>query len=45
MAGFGALAGATALWVPFTVFGGAMMLLMVLPLSNRVFRTMTLRST
>lgn len=45
MAGFGALAGATALWVPFTVFGGAMKLLMVLPLSNRVFRTMTLRST
>jgi MFS family permease len=45
MAGFGALAGATALWVPFTVFGGAMMLLMGLPLSNRVFRTMTLRST
>ncbi|KJL46557.1 Enterobactin exporter EntS [Microbacterium hydrocarbonoxydans] len=45
MAGFGALAGATVLWVPFTVFGGAMMLLMVLPLSNRVFRTMTLRST
>lgn len=45
MAGFGALAGATALWVPFTVFGGAMMLLMVLPLSNRVFRSMTLRST
>lgn len=43
MAGFGALASATALWVPFTVFGGAMMALMLLPLSTRTFRTLTLR--
>ncbi|AZH78393.1 MFS transporter [Microbacterium sp. Y-01] len=44
MAGFGMLASATALWVPFAVFGGAMMALMLLPLSNRTFRTMSLRS-
>lgn len=44
MAGFGALASATALWVPFTLFGVAMMALMILPLSNRTFRTMSLRT-
>lgn len=44
MAGFGALASATALWVPFTLFGVAMMALMILPLSNRTFRTMSLRA-
>ncbi|PKQ35946.1 MAG: MFS transporter [Actinobacteria bacterium HGW-Actinobacteria-11] len=44
MAGFGALASLTSLWVPFTLFGGAMMALMILPLSNRTFRTMALRS-
>ena len=44
MAAFGALATATALWVPFAVFGGAMMALMALPLRNRVFREMTLRT-
>jgi len=45
MAGFGALASTTALWVPFALFGGAMMALMILPLSNRAFRTMSLRPT
>lgn len=44
MAAFGALATATALWVPFALFGGAMMALMVLPLRNRMFRAMTLRT-
>lgn len=43
MAGFGALASATALWVPFALFGGAMMALMILPLSNAAFRAMSLR--
>lgn len=45
MAGFGTLASTTALWVPFALFGGAMMALMILPLSNRAFRTMSLRPT
>lgn len=44
MAAFGALATATALWVPFAIFGGAMMALMALPLRNRMFREMTLRT-
>lgn len=44
MAGFGALATATALWLPFTVFGGTMMALMVLPLRNPMFRAMALRT-
>ena len=44
MAGFGALASGTALWVPFTVFGGAMMALMILPLRTKAFRTMSLRT-
>jgi MFS family permease len=43
MAGFGALASAAALWVPFALFGGAMMALMILPLSNATFRAMSLR--
>jgi MFS family permease len=43
MAGFGALASSTALWVPFALFGGAMMALMILPLSNRSFRSLSLR--
>ena len=43
MAGFGALASSTALWVPFALFGGAMMALMILPLSNRAFRSLSLR--
>lgn len=38
MAAFGLLASATSLWVPFVVFGGAMCLLMLLPLRNPAFR-------
>lgn len=44
MAMFGVLASATALWVPFALFGGAMTALMIVPLSNRTFRTMALRA-
>lgn len=44
MAGFGALASSTALWVPFALFGGAMMALMILPLSNSTFRAMSLKT-
>ncbi|WP_242684579.1 MFS transporter [Microbacterium sp. SD291] len=44
MAGFGALASVTALWVPFAVFGGAMMALMIVPLRTAAFRRMTLSS-
>jgi len=44
MAGFGALASATELWVPFLLFGSAMMALMILPLRTPVFRTMSLRT-
>ena len=43
MAGFGVLASATELWVPFALFGGAMMAVMIVPLSNRTFRELTLR--
>lgn len=42
MAGFGALASATTVGVPFALFGGAMMALMILPLRNRTFRTLSL---
>lgn len=45
MAAFGALASATAVGIPFIVFGGAMMAIMVLPLSNPTFRRMTIRDT
>ncbi|MEV4735348.1 MULTISPECIES: MFS transporter [unclassified Microbacterium] len=45
MAAFGALASATAVGIPFALFGGAMMAIMILPLSNRTFRTMTIRDT
>lgn len=45
MAMFGLLASSTALWVPFTVFGGAMMALMAVPLSNRTFRRLALVQT
>ncbi|MGJ0388002.1 MFS transporter [Microbacterium sp. CGR1] len=45
MAGFGLLASITAVWVPFALFGGAMMALMALPLSNRVFRQLALAPT
>lgn len=44
MAMFGVLASATALWVPFALFGGAMTALMIVPLSNQTFRTMALRA-
>ncbi len=37
MAGFGALASANDRRVPFALFGGAMMALMILPLRNRTF--------
>ncbi|MFJ4997248.1 MFS transporter [Microbacterium sp. NPDC088619] len=45
MAGFGLLASITAVWVPFALFGGTMMALMVLPLSNRTFRQLALAPT
>jgi MFS family permease len=44
MAAFGVLASTTALWVPFALFGGAMMALMILPLSSRAFRTMAFQT-
>ncbi|MGL3150858.1 MFS transporter [Microbacterium sp. A82] len=44
MAAFGALASATALWVPFAVYGSAMALLMILPLRNPAFREISLRT-
>lgn len=44
MAAFGALASATATWVPFVVFGGALMAMMSFPLHNRQFRTLSLRA-
>lgn len=43
MAGFGILASGTAIWVPFALFGGAMMALMIVPLGNRTFRHLSLR--
>ncbi|MFS0893545.1 MFS transporter [Microbacterium sp. 179-I 3D3 NHS] len=43
MAGFGALASATALWVPFALYGLAMLGVMAVPLSSRTFRRMSLR--
>lgn len=45
MAGFGLLASITAVWVPFALFGGTMIALMVLPLSNRTFRQLALAPT
>lgn len=44
MSGFGALAAATSIWVPFALFGAAMIALMIVPLSTRTFRTITLRA-
>ncbi|WP_426183427.1 MFS transporter [Microbacterium sp. TWP3-1-2b2] len=44
MAAFGALASVTSTWVPFVVFGGALMLMMWFPLRNRQLREMSLRS-
>jgi len=43
MAAFGALASAIALWVPFALYGAAMAAIMILPLRNRTFRTLSLR--
>ena len=45
MAGFGALASATSVWVPFVLFGTAMMGLMIVPLRTGTFREMSLRTT
>ncbi|GAB3631400.1 MFS transporter [Microbacterium shaanxiense] len=44
MAAFGGLASATATWVPFVVFGGALMVMMAFPLRNRQLRESTLRA-
>jgi hypothetical protein len=44
MAAFGALASATATWVSFVVFGGALMLMMTFPLRNPQLRAMALRA-
>lgn len=44
MAAFGALASVTALWVPFVVYGGAMALVMMVPLRNPLFRELSLSS-
>ena len=43
MACFGALASATALWVPFALYGAAMAAIIIVPLRNRTFREMSLR--
>ena len=43
MAAFGALASATAVWVPFAVYGAAMAALMIVPLRNPAFRELSLR--
>lgn len=44
MAAFGALASATALWVPFALYGAAMAALMILPLRNPTFGKLSLRA-
>ncbi|MDR2999568.1 MAG: MFS transporter [Microbacterium sp.] len=44
MAIFGALAGVLPLWVPFAIFGGAMALLMIIPLRNPQLRSLSLRT-
>ncbi|UJP11215.1 hypothetical protein L2X99_06605 [Microbacterium sp. KUDC0406] len=44
MAAFGALAGVFPLWVPFALYGGAMTLLMIVPLRNPQLRQLSLRS-
>ncbi|MGB3730908.1 MFS transporter [Microbacterium sp.] len=45
MALFGMLAGILPLWVPFTLYGGAMALLMIMPLRNPGIRSIRLRET
>lgn len=44
MAAFGALASMTELWVPFVLFGTAMMALMIVPLRNTAFRALSLKT-
>lgn len=44
MAAFGAIAAMTATWVPFVVFGGALMMMMAFPLRSRKLSGLTLRS-
>lgn len=43
MAGFGALAAVLPLWMPFGLYGGALMLLMVIPLRDPRLRAISLR--
>jgi len=43
MAVFGLIAGILPLWVPFAIYGGAMMLLMIMPLRNPGIRAIALR--
>lgn len=45
MAVFGLIASSSALWLPFALFGGGMMALMILPLRNPLFRALSLRPT
>lgn len=45
MALFGMLAGILPLWVPFALYGGAMALLMIMPLRNPGIRSIRLRET
>lgn len=44
MAMFGALAAATTIWIAFVVFGVALIVMMILPLTNPALRTLTLRA-
>lgn len=43
MAAFGVLASVLPLWVPFTLYGGALVLLMIIPLRNPRLQAITLR--
>ena len=43
MALFGLIAGILPLWVPFALYGGAMALLMIMPLRNPGIRAISLR--
>ncbi|WP_417554011.1 MFS transporter [Microbacterium sp.] len=45
MALFGLLAGILPLWAPFALYGGAMALLMIMPLRNPGIRSIRLRDT
>lgn len=44
MAVFGLIAGLLPLWVPFAIYGGAMTLLMIMPLRNPGIRAIRLRA-